>query len=795
MSLVFGSQLRGRDDAFVRVGQCASCGVAAQLRSYTARKYLVLLWLPLVPLGTYRILAQCSSCRREQVVQLEDWLKARAERLESCSLKLAGPSACGADVHEFLQAVCEFHAADVFRSQLARVNALVAAADKDTAEDLMANLGAAYSHFRSFSKADACLRQGLLACPGSQRLACELALSLMQRERPSEAEALLEPFLDVSPHAVQAYFYVLVEAYQVVGKHREAERVLQKVAATAHGQVRSEEHQGYVARVAAYVGSGQRIPSLFLGIQRPPTRDLSLRFALAGLSLLLAGGYVGCAAYLGAETPVYLVNGLPQPYDVEVEGRTYHLAAHSAQAIELRQGTVQFKSMTAGVSANGQVSMRTAFWTRPFDSTLFVLNPDQVALMASIRIPYSASAGGSGGEPVRVFLGGESFYQLEGVDYPFHDFPKEISVSTGAPDVFKTALQMAPADVKLERVLELLKGNGSDSVRRYLLARLQNDATVSTLAFATRQLSAEVMLPVIKPHLEDSPVNVVWHREYQNLSARSVAGGVIAAEYRARLARSPNDPALQYLLARTLDDSPEATNLVEGSTQGEHPCPFGILYLARNAMSRGDALEAEKLTARALQLAPELALLVQETRREALEALGRWKELLSDTELRTEDRLCVLVEEGGPRRLKPSLPGYTTRWVSDVSWAMPGATWWLQQEPIGRPVPGMPIWPTARRVTLPGLSSIRLLLTPLRSWAGGSGSVSMWWPGSPMERLTPRSRKRSSVSRPWPFAIPPIVRPTPDWLVSSIFTAGFRIGRFGRSWGQSQRVRQPLTLG
>ena len=62
-----GTHYYGKKNASVRAGACRSCGRVSNLESYDTRLFVVIVFIPVIPLGRKRIIDSCPFCRRHFV--------------------------------------------------------------------------------------------------------------------------------------------------------------------------------------------------------------------------------------------------------------------------------------------------------------------------------------------------------------------------------------------------------------------------------------------------------------------------------------------------------------------------------------------------------------------------------------------------------------------------------------------------------------------------------------------------------------------------------------------------------
>src|SRR5262245_5596435 len=72
-----GTHYYGKKNLSVRTGTCQSCRRVANLESYDTRLWIVVLFIPVIPLGRKRIIDSCPACRRHFVADQDKFAMAR----------------------------------------------------------------------------------------------------------------------------------------------------------------------------------------------------------------------------------------------------------------------------------------------------------------------------------------------------------------------------------------------------------------------------------------------------------------------------------------------------------------------------------------------------------------------------------------------------------------------------------------------------------------------------------------------------------------------------------------------
>jgi len=345
----------------------------------------------------------------------------------------------------------------------------------------------------------------------------------------------------------------------------------------------------------------------------------------------LGCAYVGYAWSLGLSRSVWLVNGLDRGYDVSVDGKIHHLLPHEARQIQVSEGQVRVASADPATPFPDQmVRISTPVLKRPFVKPVFVMNPDRTALvyeeeaMFVSETPKSLDEMGSH----RLFVG-EALYQFANVDYVFDDFPESLSGAGGADKVMKkkVALCTIGAPVQQIRLIEKEIGHptAASFVKNLAMCNAADQGSVMMLATVMRR---EEVVSFLRSRLDVRPVQVVWHRTYQQLAQQVDPKYDLVAEYRAKVKAEPDDASLMYLLARAVPDRAESEMWLRRSTHGAYPSGYGFFALAYRALSRGDFENALIAAQEAATLLPD-SLDAKAVETEALAATGHYDRLLN----------------------------------------------------------------------------------------------------------------------------------------------------------------------
>jgi tetratricopeptide (TPR) repeat protein len=607
---------------------CEHCGRSVELRSYDTTLYFVFLFVPILPLGKKHVFDECPSCRKHRVSKLQDWEEHRQRTIEAAeeAFRLA-PQDAGA-ARALIATLLAFREQERFAALAPNLRKAFA-----LEPEALALLGTAHRAFGDLGAAEQCL----LASLGLQNdpdVREQLGLNLIEQMRPDDARRHIQPLLDArAPERVPAVLH-LVRGYQAVGDHREALRVLDTCQSVFPHLAQEREIQK-LRRTSEKLERSGRPHGAKEILRTPAQRSRSslgtwfARLALPGLALLLLLGYAYEADRLGRERPVWLLNGLTQPYEVEIAGQRHKLRPQRPERIEIPEGEVLLRVLDAAVDEPEQRhTLRTELLTRPLDDPLFVLNPDRAALVTREETVYSKrpSAGAAGGQELLV---GESFYRFEGINYVFQEFPETMKLKSGSQVRRSRVAQVPPLPTlaAFQGIAELVSPPAALSYlrRRALGDPGEHEALLTWVAM----VPPEESLPLLRSRLDARPVQVDWHRAYQTVIQRASAEHDLPAEYRRYLEAEPADAELRYLLGRVTDQPQAAEALLLEAAGSPAPSAHAANALAWLRLAQGRFDEGLEMARQAVLLRSERGDFRQIHRSLQL-ALGHVDELLAE---------------------------------------------------------------------------------------------------------------------------------------------------------------------
>jgi tetratricopeptide (TPR) repeat protein len=568
-----GTHYYGAKNRSARVDVCSSCHRSATLSSYDTRECFCIVFIPIIPLGKYRIIDDCSSCRRHRRMKFSDF----TQHLDNAiaPLREAARRTPG-DVD----------------AQLALVQGLVAWEMRDEAQREIADVVARFPSSARvhavagqlaidradwkgalpfFERAHALDPQDVSAVYGHGWLLHNLG-------RHEEAVRVLQRSISLSEN--RGALYLLGISYSRLQRWNEALQMYQRLlgmeprynndkaflrliaeAKKQLGYVLSEEERKASRRWWPFGGGAKKPkqPALQGGptLVRPALRIPGLIIlALA----LFGGGYAAWDNY--TNIALYVDNGLSRPVQVELDGKRFDVPAHGRQEEQLQKGAhaiviyendgkKELERMTVEVPA---VSI--------FDSIghdrFFVYN------VASSNVYRRSDHGYAVREEDSTygedFVGMQRFFEQRDVDFPFSTPPDTIKMDSGSSVTHRIAFNVAQ-DLPLATFAVMrAQQQRADEAK----AAIRQAVTNAPCDLQTRQYETYVA-NILGPEDAASAAARQWisacddaleaHRAYQQMEIVRGRVAELQDEYRKRLDAAPQSAQAHYLYGRIVDDA------------------------------------------------------------------------------------------------------------------------------------------------------------------------------------------------------------------------------------------------
>lgn len=602
-----GTGYVGRRNLEKRRGRCEFCGREADISSYDTWYCAVVLFkVPIFPLGRRRILDECSRCRWRRAVPLAKWNRLKVQALRESAEK------AGRTPDDPRAAVELFGTLQAFgkRPEVERLAAALGERFADSAEVQMA-LGAWHLESGRGPEADGCFARALALDGGHKGARRAVGVGRMEAGDLEGARRLLDFLLAPGPDQDPALAAALAGRFQAAGRHEEALELFAAALKSAPQLAADRAFRRAVRKSEKSLGRGAG--SIL------PRRRLNRKLALGlpAAVLAAAASLFGADRYLSSRQKLHVVNGLPRPVSVRIDGGA-ELSVGAGARRELRLSEGRHRALIRDSAGEEAVdfAIRNTLGQRWGGRRAFVLNPRGAATLLWHRKAYvnqdrAGAVPPGAGESHQVHFG-RAFLDFPEVDYVFRPAPAQISVDSSASLVHRTeltvlsvppaeALGYFPESAGLAQVMDFIELHlGLDPADEALLGMYVLVAChePGRVARCRRFLSAG---------LERRPVEVGWHRACQEVCALpgQLDDREISARYDRLLAAEPGNPALLYLRGRLAASGAEALGYYDRAIAADAKCAHAHLGRGMRLLSAADFAGAKRSLAEAARLDPQ----------------------------------------------------------------------------------------------------------------------------------------------------------------------------------------------
>jgi tetratricopeptide (TPR) repeat protein len=583
-----GTWYYGKQDVFEHEGTCPHCGQDVVFTSFSTRKWLTFLFVPVIPIKRLRIINECPACTRHQAVGLRAYEASRENLYKEVQQKTAQNPKDPQAAIEQLQAYSQFQDWPALQRQIP-----LTAAGFPNDPQVLSAIGYVYYYFGHLDRAADYLSQSL-AIREDPEIHESLGFLFLRKSDPDAAAEHFRFILEGRVRDKAPVLLTLAENYQHLGRHKEALAVLDGAAELDPDLQKQKPYIKLRKLSEKNLHTGKPVKGLSVIQKGGPFYSAGnprLAWAIGGLVVLgLFGWYLFEALKRGRNPEVYLVGGLSKVYPVQIDQQSFSVPAMDALKIRLAEGTYALSVPDGGPAIAPQtIRLRSSFWLRPFRKRLYVINPDAVAPLIWTKSFYGPDIAKLP-EGISQLHIGEVLYTFTGIDFPFAPFPSQVKMSGSRPEPRYRLSLLIPEVVdktQLGGVVESFLGQETavSVLTRHLALEPEESWYLYDLA---GRMEWRKFVEVIRPGLDALPVRIDWHRMYQESVEENQPDYDLAAEYRGRLEKQPDDAALQYLMGRVLHDPQESAGWYQKSAGGPAPCPYGYFALAYHALAMAE---------------------------------------------------------------------------------------------------------------------------------------------------------------------------------------------------------------
>ena len=609
-----GTHYYGKQNREVNAGVCQHCHQQVELQNYETRLWFCVIFIPVIPLGRKQILDYCPACTMHTAIPFADWEAMRNEAIGESADELRDNKDDPEAGLKMLGTLAAFHKTDG-ATKLARML-------RDQHSDhamVQFSAGGWLEQCGHSDEASACFEQAWKLEPDKPEYRRAWGMTLAERGQLNEARELLSIFEEpdtLDPGTV----YFLALQFQARDDHKQAIELFGVLLGLAPALGKDKDFRKAV-RTSEKANGGET--SIL------PRRSIfaSKAFWWTAVCSLLVGGVVLTSQYVASNRTVHVVNGSQASITVSIDdGPPQQIAPLSRTAVKLTEDTHTWKlTDPLDLADQGQFDLSTGFLSRLFDAPAFVLDPSRTTVTVFERATYAANAENSTLD-TRVHVG-QPFLIFDDADHIFEPFSDEIRGKSSEmqrtrvdsllfdPSVVIGTVQK---DITPQQQLELCE--------HHLLATHSNENLLELYVFfAYKQSAHQRVYEFLQRGLDWRPIEMSWHRMYQNAAAMLGRDDELFAQYDLLLESDADSSALLYLRGRIEPNSTAAGDYYDRAIAADPKNFFPLMASAHRALSLAQFDEALERADRALLVKADNG--AGRIRFSARMALGEWKEI------------------------------------------------------------------------------------------------------------------------------------------------------------------------
>ena len=597
-----GTHYYGKKNVTVRTAACKSCGRVVNLVSYDTRLWFVVVFIPIVPLGRKRIIDQCPSCTRHYVLKADVYEQTK-QLQTSASLERfrREPSADAAvQAHGQLLAFHEHEQAAEFRQ--------TALGRFPNHAGLRAGMASQLRDMSSFAESAKLFQESFDLDPTLPEARVGVAQQKMGAGNLEEAENLLDLLME--PGAGQRYSLAPLDSlagyFQQAGRHAEAMKIAQVLLREIPSLKDHHAFRKFVKKSEkALQQPGSMLPKQGFSVsglfrsEGSPYAPWQRKVAIGSVAaFLVVGGLAVNNEYIKRHRTLHVLNATGQPAQVQVDDMPAVSVAGMGR-LTVAEGPHVVK-VSGPVQETQNIALSSGYFERWFSKPVWILNAGGEAVIEEVTHVYSAV----GVPGSRRLLVGEPFVHRANVDYIFTAAPHELKLDRKEDQVTKIEIGWVQAQDQ-NAFLELMATNPK-SAMDFAEKRLKRSPNQSLLldhyVSGTTEDRRSHVEEFLKSGLDRRPVDIPWHRWYQQFAEMNNHDSGLVAVYDKYLAAEPSSAALVYLRGRIDPDWDKQESFYRRAIAADPKMGWSWMSIAARANARGQWDESLKAALKAREL-------------------------------------------------------------------------------------------------------------------------------------------------------------------------------------------------
>ncbi|MCB9855817.1 MAG: hypothetical protein H6818_09025 [Phycisphaerales bacterium] len=563
-------------------GTCSQCRQYRPLLCYDAIQFFTFCFVPLFPVERHRITQECPQCEVGTRVSYSKYRRFLTKEVEPAISDACDRPSDKEAAKRALAMCLDVCYMDGFRRTADSVARGGSISDADVAhliavgyEMLGEQEGAERVLLAALSKND------------SGDIRRRLVHYYVAKGSPRKAIPHLLRLIELEGNSALGFVFARIDDLQSLGRHRDVVALVDDIRERfpdikSDVLMRLRNDSSQIPDVARPTTTERATFPM-----RLPGRRIVPAVIVPFLLLLVFSAYLGFCLLSKPEN-TYLVNGLDTPYDVLVNGTAVTLPPRVEIPMQARFGD---NLIEAGPGAPPfepiHLSIQSRFFSRPFEDSVRIVNPDCLAAVVWEDVTYVENPPSTPNDN-RNFYTGLDHYKFSRVDYVFADPPTSITATAGG---FGRRYSHIYVERKMShaQIASFLQATRlpEDSIR-YLRKLLPLEPSYEALALASEVLPQEEFGPLLKHMTGRRPILIQAHRFWQSWIEIHQPGVDLDAVYRPLLRDEPGNRDLAYVaacVARTID---ERRLLLEQSIREPNASAYGYYGLAYLDLCIGD---------------------------------------------------------------------------------------------------------------------------------------------------------------------------------------------------------------
>lgn len=572
-------------------GVCEQCGRSATLRNYVTLYAFCIIFVPIIPLRKLRINKHCNRCDRFYQRSLKEWKQEVMEIDELLRDGLNG-SANRDKIIEGLIRILNAHSLQVFERYLDQIGETY----KSDAE-IQGLLAATLLNFGEYVRAyDYAIHAfGLEQSDNHREL---VAIVAMNTGKLDESRAGLQFILNKNVEEKYSLLHVLVECFQEQGRHENALALLDDIDKAFPQKSQSRESRRLRKLSEKHRATGKPVKSRILNSGSGGGLNKGV---IAAAVLLVIGIFALAVMFMPKSGSIYLMNGLPADYTVEIDGEAFVIPAAEVVPIPLDNGThtAHVTNEALGIQ-DVTFDVQMSFLDRIVSRRVQVINPDKYGYVYWEDIPYAENVTPEVEERyVTELYTDETEYTFTGIHFVFEPSPEEITLGAEDMSMRQALTNYCSADY-YETADYIGDYESEERLLRYLDIVLKLGAADENLHYITNYyLEADKAVAILEPTLEDYLNDVEYQRAYQDVAKYVYDSDELYQRYKAFKLENPDNSDLIYLAGRTMASPESAEIQYRRSFQGrDNPSKWGHWAYINALLSQAKFEEANSVADR-----------------------------------------------------------------------------------------------------------------------------------------------------------------------------------------------------